>query len=370
MKDSQISFEYILFLLVLLITAFGVINMFSASTSYTNRVYNDVTYLLFKQLTFVALGVVLCLITNFIHTKFIIKISKYAYYVTILLVIATILVGTMSRGSMRWFTFRSIRFQPSELMKLSLIMYMASFIKKNMYMLNINNNMPKLFLLGFLPAAIIAINNLSTGIIIFTITMCILFLVSEKKFIFLLLVFVGVFIYVFSYQIATIFKNTGIIKSYQLNRILAWKKPLEYRDLTYQILQGLYAIGSGGLFGRGFGQSIQKSIIPEAHNDMVFTIICEELGFVGSMVLILLYILIIIRIFYISYKQDDIYALVVCFGIGIHLSLQVILNLSVVMNLIPNTGITLPFVSYGGSSLVVSYIEIGLIMNFSRSCNV
>ena len=366
MKNANRKFEYPLFLLILFLTVFGLVNMFSASTVYSLRVFNDASYLLVRQIFFIAIGLVLCIITSFVNDKLIDKVSFVIYLSTAILVFVTVFIGTMSRGSVRWFTFRGLTFQPSEIMKLSTILYLSSFIKKHFYELDENYNMYKLFLIGFLPAAVVSINNLSTGIIIMTITILMIFVVSNKKLIYIVAAALIIFIYVFAYQMALIVENVGLLKSYQLNRIFAWKNPLEYQDLSYQTLQGLYAIASGGIFGRGFGESIQKTIMPEAQNDMVFTIICEELGFFGAMILMILYLLIIIRIFYIAYQQKSIFKFMICYGIGVHISLQIILNLCVVMNLVPNTGIILPFVSYGGTSLIILYIEIGLVMNCSR----
>ena len=151
-----------------------------------------------------------------------------------------------------------------------------------------------------------------------------------------------------------------------MGRIFAWKEPENYPDVAYQTLQGLYAIGSGKLFGRGYLNSIQKNIIPESQNDMIFAILSEELGLVGGLLFLVLYFLFVVRIFYISSKQKEIIPLLITFGIGIHIALQVILNISVVTNLMPNTGVTLPFVSYGGTSLIVTFIEIGIVMQISK----
>lgn len=367
MRINYKKFEYPLFLLVLFLTIFGLVNMFSASTVYALRVFNDASYLLVRQIVFIVLGVVLCIVTSFIHEKLIDKMSLVIYLSSAILVLVTVFIGTMSRGSVRWFTFSGLTFQPSEIMKLATIILIASFIKKKFYSLDDNYNMYKLFMIGFIPAAVVSINNLSTGIIIMAITILMIYVVSTKKIIYAVMLIVMILVYKFAYQIALGIEHIGLLRSYQLNRILAWKNPMEYQDLSYQTLQGLYAIGSGGIFGRGFGESIQKTIMPEAQNDMVFTIICEELGFVGAMILLILYVLILFRIFYITYKQKDVFKFMICFGIAIHFALQIILNLCVVMNLMPNTGITLPFVSYGGTSLIILYIEIGLILNFAKS---
>lgn len=149
---------------------------------------------------------------------------------------------------------------------------------------------------------------------------------------------------------------------------MAWLHPEDYPDKAYQTLQGLYAIGSGGLFGKGLGASIQKlGYVPEAQNDFIFTIICEELGLFGAICVILLYVLLIWRFMVIVVNASDLFGSLLVVGVMIHISLQVLLNLAVVTNLIPNTGITLPFISYGGSSMMILLVEMGLVLAVSRT---
>ena len=163
-----------------------------------------------------------------------------------------------------------------------------------------------------------------------------------------------------------VLQTAGLLKTYQVGRIFAWKDPENYPDIAYQTMQGLYAIGSGRISGRGYLSSIQKAIIPEAQNDMIFTILCEELGIIGAGLFFILYVILIYRIFAISFRQKNLNSMLLTFGIGVHIATQVILNIGVVTNLIPNTGVTLPFVSYGGSSLIVLFIEIGIVMSVVR----
>ncbi|MCF0186954.1 MAG: FtsW/RodA/SpoVE family cell cycle protein, partial [Bacteroidaceae bacterium] len=156
--------------------------------------------------------------------------------------------------------------------------------------------------------------------------------------------------------------------SYRAGRIDAWLHPENYTTGTgFQTLQGLYAIGSGGLFGKGLGESMQKYIVPEAQNDMIFSIICEELGIFGAVCLILMYILLLYRLLYIANHARDMFGSYICMGIMIHIALQVILNLAVVTNSMPNTGVTLPLVSYGGTSVSVLLTEFGLALSVSKN---
>lgn len=156
------------------------------------------------------------------------------------------------------------------------------------------------------------------------------------------------------------------LESYRLERLAVWKNPEAY-EKGYQTLQGLYAIGSGGLFGRGLGQSIQKlGFVPEAQNDMIFSIICEELGLFGACFILMLFLLLIWRFFVIATQAKDLFGALIASGAMAHMMIQVILNIAVVTNTIPNTGITLPFISYGGTSVVFLLVEMGLVLSVSK----
>ena len=158
------------------------------------------------------------------------------------------------------------------------------------------------------------------------------------------------------------------LESYRLERIAIWRDPERY-EKGFQTIQGLYAIGSGGLFGTGLGGSIQKlGFVPEAQNDMIFSIICEELGLVGAGILLLLFLMLIWRFFLVSVHAPDLLGSLIAAGVMGHISIQVILNVAVVTNTIPNTGITLPFVSYGGTSILFLLAEMGLVLGISRKC--
>ena len=157
------------------------------------------------------------------------------------------------------------------------------------------------------------------------------------------------------------------LEAYRLERILIWRNPEMY-EKGYQTLQGLYAIGSGGLFGKGLGESLQKlGFVPEAQNDMVFSIVCEELGLVGGTIVIAAFGLMLWRFYKIGKNSDNLYAILICAGVFAHIAIQIILNIAVVTNSIPNTGITLPFISYGGTSVVFLLAEMGLVLNISKS---
>ena len=162
--------------------------------------------------------------------------------------------------------------------------------------------------------------------------------------------------------------NIGTSDSFRLNRILVWLDPEKYSDNGgYQVLQGLYAIGSGGLFGKGLGNSTQKiQSIPEAQNDMIFSIICEELGLFGAVLLTILFVFLLYRLMFIAQNAPDLLGSLIVTGIFAHIALQVVLNIAVVLNFIPTTGVTLPFISYGGTSILFLMAEMGIALNVSR----
>jgi cell division protein FtsW len=206
---------------------------------------------------------------------------------------------------------------------------------------------------------VIAYSNLSTAVIVLGIAVCMLFVASSKYKPFLVIGVLGVaFILIFIFAMGA---------GYRSDRVDAWLHPETAGDSGYQTLMGLYAIGSGGLFGKGLGQSLQKmGHVPESQNDMIFTIICEELGLFGAICVILLYLMMIWRMMVIANNAKDLFGALLVVGVMTHISLQVILNIAVVTNSIPNTGVTLPFISYGGTSVVFLMMEIGLVLSVSK----
>lgn len=214
-----------------------------------------------------------------------------------------------------------------------------------------------LIMIAILPiVGLVGASNLSTAIIILGIGVVLVFTASPMYAQFVWIAVCGV-------GFLAIFLATA---SYRLERLAVWRNP-ELYEKGYQTLQGLYAIGSGGLFGRGSGESIQKlGFVPEAQNDMIFSIVCEEWGLVGAVFLMLLFLILIWRFFVIAVHAKDLFGTLIAAGAMAHMMIQVILNIAVVTNTIPNTGITLPFVSYGGTSVLFLLTEIGLVLNVSH----
>lgn len=366
-NTSKKRFEYTVFTCVLFLVAFGLIVLYSASSIQATRLYDNPLYFFLRQVVFCFLGLIITFIISFIPYKTYTDLSKYIYLAIMMLVLVTTFAGRISRGASRWINLRGITFQPSEIMKLALIIYLAKVLTEVKCDLERKDNFLRVMLVAYVPTLIVALSNLSTGIILFMIATSMLFVVSKKKLIFIFLITLVILFYVFAYPMSRVLHTAGLLKTYQVGRIFAWKDPENYPDIAYQTLQGIYAIGSGKIYGRGYLASIQKALIPESQNDMIFAVLCEELGLMGAIIILALYIILVFRIFYISMKQTDMLPMLITFGIGIHIAIQVILNIGVVTNVLPNTGVTLPFVSYGGSSLIVTFIEIGIVMAISKN---
>ena len=266
--------------------------------------------------------------------------------------------GGESHGAQRWLPVPVIgSFQPAELSKVATILFTAY----------IAYGAPRKLdkLRGFIRAGIyigpliilIAVENLSSAIIVAGVFVAICFVTSRKK-----MYFIVIFLALAAAAGAYVVLGEG----FRMERFEIWMN-VETHPKGYQILQGLYAIASGGMFGAGLGQSMQKlGFIPESHNDMIFTIICEELGLVGAIALILLFVLLLWRIFVIAVNAPDLYAALLCVGVLAQVAIQVILNIAVVTNSIPSTGISLPFISYGGTSVAILLIEIGMVLSISN----
>lgn len=369
-KSAKGFFDFYLLFAVLFIAGFGMIMMYSASSYSQVMKGNDAAYLLRRQAEFALSGVLIMLGVSRIDYHWLRTLMLPIYIIAMLAVAATFVIGLSSHGSARWLGVGGARFQPSEVMKAAIIIVMASNIKR--YGPRINEWKIALICMVWVivPVVAIATSNLSTAIIILGISIVMLFVACERYLPFVAMGGAGLFCYIFAYPLAKLCEHVGILHDYQLKRIFMWKDPASYADDTFQTLQGLYAIGSGGLFGKGLGQSIQKFLMPEAQNDMIFTIICEELGLFGAVSVLLIFAFIIYRLLVIANNAPDEFGALLVTGVMAHIALQVILNLAVVTNSMPNTGITLPFISYGGTSLWILMGEIGMVLAVSRKIRV
>ena len=340
---------------VMLLVIIGLMLLYSTS-AYNGRVkFDDSFYYVKKQLFATSLGLALMYAMANIDYHIWQRFALPAYLIAILLSIAVLLFGDEYNGSKRWLSFGPFSFQPSEFAKIAVILFLANLIVKRGKKMR---KMRELLLVmcSILPiVGLVGASNLSTAIIILGIGIVLVFVASPLYAQFIWLGVSGV-------GFLTIFLA---LESYRLERLAIWRNPEMY-EKGYQTLQGLYAIGSGGLFGKGFGSSIQKlGFVPEAQNDMIFSIVCEEWGLVGASILILLFLILIWRFFVIATKASDLLGSLIATGAMAHMMFQVILNIAVVTNTIPNTGITLPFVSYGGTSVMFLLLEMGLVLNVS-----
>lgn len=350
------GFDYGLLVVVLLLVIIGLIILYSTS-AYNGRVkFHDSFYYLKKQAFATTLGLALMYaMANIDYHKWE-RFAVTAYLAAIGLSVAVLFIGDEYNGSKRWLSFGPFSFQPSEFAKIAVILFLAHLIVKH------NKKMKKMKMLLFIMISILPIvglvgaSNLSTAIIILGIGVILVFVASPLYAQFVWLGCTGIgFLAVFL-----------ALESYRLERLEIWRNPEKF-EKGYQTLQGLYAIGSGGLFGNGLGNSVQKlGFVPEAQNDMIFSIVCEEWGLVGASFLILLFLILIWRFFVIATRAEDLLGALIATGAMAHMMIQVILNIAVVTNTIPNTGITLPFVSYGGTSVMFLLLEMGLVLSVSK----
>ena len=367
------SFDYTFLFLTLFFFIFGLVMITSISAYNATKYYDDAFLFVKNQALYGAIGIFAMVIMGIyiprINYKLILKKTRIpflkkkvpilisaGYIICLILQWSVLVVGHSNNGSSRWFNIGSVRFQPSELTKLYIIILAAYLAQKNPKKLS-NILVMSVNLLVTLPLIIpVAKENLSTAIIMIAIVIGIFWVVSRKQ------------LPVFGIGILAAIGGVIMIKStsYRSSRIDKWLNVETSAD-AYQILQGLYALVSGGFFGKGLGNSVQKlGYIPEVHTDMIFSCIVEELGIFGAIMLLALYAVLLSRILKISMHAGNLFGSLICVGVFIQLAVQVIFNIAVVTNTIPATGVTLPLVSYGGSSLIFTMVGLGLVMNVSR----
>ena len=335
----------------------------SASYAYAESRYGDSGYFTRKQILFVLIGILLMLFTSYIPTNKLRRLSYPAYGLTILLLLATLAFGLTGNGAQRWISIGPLTFQPSELAKLSLVLTLAAYFDSHKEAV-----VKRRILYGvFLPLAIIG-------------TLCLLVVLGRHLSGLIIIASIGImlmFLSGSSIKALAILCSGGIAGvgtlaftlDYARERITVWQNPAAYPlEGGWQTLQGLMAIGSGGFFGLGLGKSrLKYSWVSEPANDFIFTITCEELGFLGAALILVLFFLFIRRGYLIAARSEDTFAKTVALGITTKVAIQVLLNIAVITNTIPNTGISLPFFSYGGSSLLMLFIEMGILLSISRT---
>ncbi len=375
-SKSKGYIDYTLIFIILLLLGFGLIMVYSTSSyeaSMSQALHNNAAFYLNKQAFATVFGLAAMFVVAILPYRMWEHFAVPAYVVSVILILLVLTpLGIEANGARRWLNL-GISLQPAEIAKLAMIIFLASLVTK----MGPGIRTRKGFAVVLFSPSLICIlvwgvtKNLSSAIIIFTIGYIMLFVASPdyKKFVFLTLG--GLAIAAFAVFMVVQLSDTSFF-GYRGQRIRTWLDPEAYAsDAGFQTLQALYAIGSGGLFGKGLGQSTQKlGFVPEAQNDMVFAIICEELGLFGGICIIALFLLLLWRLMLIANNARDEFGGLLVTGVMGHIAVQVILNIAVVTNTIPNTGISLPFISYGGSSVMFLLIEMGLVFSVARSITI
>lgn len=373
-------YDFNLVAVVILLICFGLVMLYSTS-AYTAQVKygNDMNFFT-KQLIISVVSILGALFVSKFDYHVLYYVGKVSYWLSIFLMgmVKFTPWGEEVNGAKRWlklFGIRALQFQPAEVAKIAAIIFIPCLIMKMGREIATRRGFLKLMAygLGLAAAAFYLTENLSTAMIIAGITVIMIFIAHPNKRLFLmwggiLAVLVVLARIMLQITLGEMTLNMDNVESFRLARVLVWLNPEKYSsEGGYQIMQALYAIGSGGFFGKGLGNSVQKlGPVPEAQNDMIFSIICEELGVFGGMVVLLLFGYMLYRLFFIAQNAPDFYGSLMVSGILIHIALQVILNIYVVLNWIPTTGITLPFFSYGGTSIMFLMAEMGIALSVSR----
>ena len=365
-------YDYSLVAVIILLTCFGLIMLYSTSSYLAEVQHGDDMFYFKKQALISAASIIGALVISrvdyHILTRFITLL--YGMAIVLMMLVKTPL-GITANGARRWLGVgESLSFQPSEIAKIAVIVclpYMIVHMGKKV------RTLKACMLLGAMGGALAFVayvftDNLSTAIIIFCITAGLIFVAHPNVKPFLIIGGVGLALIIMLILFLNATVDPATNENFRIQRILVWLHPEDFASGDgYQTIQALYAIGSGGLLGRGLGNSIQKlGSVPEAQNDMIFSIVCEELGILGGVMVLLLFAYLLYRLFFIAQNAPDMFGSLMAAGIFIHIALQVIFNIAVVVNLMPNTGITLPFISYGGTSIVFLMAEMGLALSISR----
>ena len=360
-KRQNGYFDFNLLLIVIFLVSFGTIMVFSASVSKHGTEY------LVSQIRNVLIGFVTLFICAKIPYRFYAPFSPYLYVLSLgLLLLVHSPIGIESHGARRWIQTPIGQMQPAEVVKMAIILFLPYLICKIGKQASRRKSIILYGVVGMIAsmAVFFITNNLSSALIVLGITGILIFIVHPKTAPFLMGIAAAIFLFLIgTNMLGSILENSD---NFRLQRILTWLQPENYADNEgFQTMQALYAIGAGGFFGKGLGNSSQKLILPESQNDMIFSIICEELGIFGMIILLVMFGYLLYRILFIAQNAPDSYGSLVATGVFAQIAIQVVLNIAVVTNVLPNTGISLPFISYGGTSLMFLMVEIGIVLNIS-----
>lgn len=358
--------DYTFLSIVVLMVSFGLVMLLSASAPAASNMYDGDSYGLFrKQLAFVIIG----LFGMWVVSR--INFNRYKKYVPmfmlvcifLLLLVAIPFIGKSINGSRRWLPIPGIQLQPSEFMKPVIAMYFAAQIEQGKYDLKtLKGNLPYIGWIAVIVFLMLLEPHLSGAIIIAGIGIVLMIAGGMP---------IKPLIAGFAPAGALVVGGVYLLSPVRWNRIMSFLHPFnDIQNTGYQVAQGLYAIGSGGVFGLGLGQSVQKySYLPEPYNDFIFAIICEELGLVGAIVVICLFVALILRALRIAMNAPDTYSTLLGIGIVAQIAIQTTLNIAVATSSVPNTGVSLPFFSYGGTAIMTLLLEMGVLLNISRYSN-
>lgn len=361
-------FDRVFFTFTLLLCMLGTLMVMSAGSAYAEFRYGDALYFMRRQILFLITGIFLMYLISRVNIKFWYKLAFPIYVITISLLLLVLIVGLVGNGAKRWISIGPITIQPSEIAKFSMVLFLAKYYTVFEKQAILSKKKKEIFTYGtFIPFIIIGIviflvmlqKHLSCIIILGLIGMTLMYISGIKTRYLSFFLACGI-------SGVTAF---ALLTDYTKERITVWQNPELYK-LTggWQTLQGLMAIGSGGLSGLGFGKGLLKyCYISEPANDMIFTVLCEEWGFLGATLTIVVFACFVFRGFSIALCAQNTFEKLLAFGICSKIAIQVALNIAVVTNTIPNTGISLPFFSYGGSSLLMLLFEMGIMLSISRN---
>ena len=356
-------FDYSLLFITIFMMGFGLVMLYSASSYEASMEFGDSKYYVISQIKAAVIGVILMVVVikcdYHIFKKPLVALA--AYFGSILMAMMVLSpIGISANGASRWISIAGFSIQVCEVVKIGVIVFMAFVIEKKAKKLkNIGTFLLCMVFIG-ISAGVIALitKDLSSSIIVAGIGVVMLFVACPRISYFVIMIGAGVAAVV----------GAIMIEPFRFERIRVWLNPEKFADEGgFQVLQSLYSLGSGGLFGKGLGNGIQKlGYVPEAQNDMIFTVICEELGVIGGIAVILMFIFMIWRFMIVANNAPDLFGSMLVVGVMAHISIQTVMNIAVVTNSMPNTGVTLPFMSYGGSSILCLLIEIGIVLTVSK----
>ena len=372
-SNETIYFDYSLLAVLIFLVCFGLIMLYSASAYSALVQHNDSMHYFKRQILFCIVGFIGMYVVSRIDYHYYIKWARGIYFVAVVLMaLVQTPLGIEVNGAKRWIQLPfGQQLQPAEITKIAVILFIPVLICQLGREIRTLKGMGQVFLWGLVAAGCVFIltENLSTAVIVMGITCVMIFVVHPQTRPFIAAASAGLVLILVGVQILDAMLSTS--GNFRLRRILVWLNPEEYAsEGGYQVMQGLYAIGSGGFLGKGLGNSAQKMVIPEVQNDMILSIICEELGVFGAIIVLVLFGLLLFRLMFIAQNAPDVYSSLVVTGIFTHIALQVLLNVMVVINLIPTTGITLPFISYGGTSILFLMAEMGIALGISAKIKI